>query len=202
MTEVQRQRRDVVVNRARIVTAAATMLREHGLSADMRAIAKEAGVGIGTLYRHFPTREHLVHEITGVGLARLAAARLPSGLLAIDALRQYFTAALDHFARNRAMIDLLASAEASDTDMQQCVDHLTGIGREAVARSESDRTLATDITATDIAYQFLALVRIVQLLPDGQASDITHYVNVTLRGIENRQSRTSNPGSRRQGQRP
>jgi AcrR family transcriptional regulator len=189
MTGVQRQRRDVVANRARIVDAATTMLREHGLSTDMRAIAKEAGVGIGTLYRHFPTREHLVHEITGVDLTRLAASGLPSDLPAIDALRQYFTAALDHFARNRAMIDLLAGAEASDTDLERCVDHLTGVGREAVARSGSDRTLATDITATDIAYQFLALVRIVQLLPDARAGDITHHVNVTLRGIENRQSR-------------
>lgn len=162
------------------------MLREHGMSTDMRAIAKEAGVGIGTLYRHFPTREHLVHEITGVDLTRLADSRLSPDLPAIDALRQFFTVALDQFARNRAMIDLLASAEASDTDLAQCVNHLTGIGREAVARSESDHTLATDITATDVAYQFLALVRIIQLLPDGQAGDIEHYVNVALRGMEHR----------------
>lgn len=186
MGEVQRQRRDVVANRARIINAATTMLREHGLNTDMRAIAQEAGVGIGTLYRHFPTREHLVHEVTGVDLNRLADSRLPPDLPAIDALRQFFTAALDHLARNRAMIDLLASAETSDTDLEQCLNHLTGIGREAVTRSESDRTLATDITATDIAYQFLALVRIVQLLPDGQAGDIEHYVDVALRGIEHR----------------
>jgi hypothetical protein len=78
----------------------------------------------------------------------------------------------------------------SDTDLEQCMNHLTGIGREAVARSESDRTLAIDITVTDIAYQFLALVRIVQLLPDGRAGDIEHYVNVPLRGIEHRHSRS------------
>ncbi|WP_432971188.1 TetR/AcrR family transcriptional regulator [Dactylosporangium sp. CA-233914] len=190
----------MVANRARIINAATAMLREHGLSTDMRAIAKEAGVGIGTLYRHFPTREHLVHEITGVDLTRLAASGLPPHLPAIDALRQFFTAALDHLARNRALVDLLASAEVSDTDMEQCVNHLTGIGREAVARSEDDRTLATDVTETDIAYQFLALVRIIQLLPDGRAGDIRHYVNMTLRGIENRQSLTPDPGHRRPGQ--
>ncbi|GAA4671463.1 TetR/AcrR family transcriptional regulator [Phytohabitans rumicis] len=186
MAEVQRQRRDVVANRARIIDAAATMLREHGMSTDMRAIAKAAGVGIGTLYRHFPTREHLVHEITGVDLTRLADSRLPPDLPAIDALRQFFTVALDHLARNRAMIDLLASAEVSDSDLEQCVNHLTGIGHEAVARSESDRTLATDITATDIAYQFLALVRIIQLLPDGRPGEIEHHVDLALRGIEHR----------------
>lgn len=185
---MQRQRRDVAANRARIIEATATMLREHGMSTDMRAIAKEAGVGIGTLYRHFPTREHLVHEITGVDLNRLADSKLRSDLPAIDALRQFFTAALDHLARNRAMIDLLASAAASDLDLERCVNHLTGIGRQAVARSQRDRTLATDITATDIAFQFLALVRIIQLLPDGQAGAIEHYVDVALRGIEQRHS--------------
>ncbi|WP_051800045.1 TetR/AcrR family transcriptional regulator [Catenuloplanes japonicus] len=188
MTKVQRQRRDVVANRARIVSAATTMLREHGLSTDMRAIAKKAGVGIGTLYRHFPTREHLLQEITGVGLTRLAESMLPPGLTAIDALRQFFTAALDQLARNRAMVDLLASTEVSDSSLERCVQHLTDIGREAVTRSTRDRTLATDITATDIAYQFLALVRIVQLLPDGRTGDIERYVNMTLRGIEHRHS--------------
>lgn len=188
MGEVQRQRRDVVANRVRIIAAATRMLREHGLNTDMRAIAQEAGVGIGTLYRHFPTREHLVREITGVDLTRLADSGLPPDLSAIDALRQFFTTAVDHLARNRAMIDLLAGAETSDTDLEQCVNHLTGIGREAIARSQSDRTLATDITATDIAFQFLALVRVVQLLPDGQAGDIQHYVDIALRGIEHRPS--------------
>jgi hypothetical protein len=66
------------------------------------------------------------------------------------------------------------------------VNHLTGVGREAVARSEADGTLATDITATDIAYQFLALVRIVQLLPHGHAGDIEHHVDVALRGMDRR----------------
>ncbi|MFC5746075.1 TetR family transcriptional regulator [Actinomadura rugatobispora] len=49
--------------------AAEDAFRHHGLSVDMRAVAAAAGVGIGTLYRHFPTREDLAQAITGSDLA-------------------------------------------------------------------------------------------------------------------------------------
>jgi AcrR family transcriptional regulator len=174
----------VIANRARIVEAAETVLREQGLDADMRTIAQAAEVGIGTLYRHFPTREDLVHEITGVDLARLAERPLPPGLPAADALRRFFTTALVHLAASRAMVDLMAGAKADDADLRRCVDHLTEIGRAALARSENDHTLAPDVTATDIAYQFLALARIVQLAPEARASDIEHHVDLVLRGMK------------------
>ncbi|CAI7974184.1 hypothetical protein FRAHR75_120011 [Frankia sp. Hr75.2] len=114
------------VNRARIVAAATTMLRERGLDVDMRAIAREAGVGVGTLYRHFPTRQHLVKEITNTDLAGLATSSLPPGPSAIDALRAFFTAALTPLVHNRAAVDLLANADPSGAELQRCVAHLTG----------------------------------------------------------------------------
>ncbi|MEW2356891.1 helix-turn-helix domain-containing protein [Spirillospora sp. NPDC029432] len=181
MGETRRRRRDVVANRARIIEAAESVLREQGLDADMRTIAQAAGVGIGTLYRHFPTREDLVHEITGVDLARLAEQPLPPDLPAADALRHFFTTALGNLAGRRAMVDLLAGAKPGDADLKRCVEHLTGVGRAALARSEDDRTLAADVTASDIAYQFLALARVVQLAPE---ADIGHHVDLVLRGME------------------
>ncbi|SQD96429.1 MULTISPECIES: TetR/AcrR family transcriptional regulator [unclassified Parafrankia] len=179
-------RRDVVANRARIVAAATTMLRERGLDVDMRAIAREAGVGVGTLYRHFPTRQHLVKEITNTDLAGLATSGLPPGPSAIDALRAFFTAALTPLVHNRAAVDLLANADPSGAELQLCVAHLTGIGHDAVERSRTDSTLADDITATDIAYQFLGVVRIVQLLPRPAVPDIEHHVELALRALRPR----------------
>ncbi|ABW14728.1 transcriptional regulator, TetR family [Parafrankia sp. EAN1pec] len=183
MERTQGPRRDVVANRARIVEAATTMLRECGLNVDMRAIAKEAGVGVGTLYRHFPTRQDLVHEVTGTDLAGLATSGLPPDQPAIDALRAFFTTALMPLVRNRAAVDLLANAEPSGADLQRCLAHLTGVGHDAVERSRTDHTLADDITATDIAYQFLGLVRILQLLPHPDTANIEHYVELALRAL-------------------
>lgn len=63
-------RADAVRNRAALVTAAAEVLAEQGLGADVREIARRAGVGMGTLYRHFPTKEDLVEEALDVEYAR------------------------------------------------------------------------------------------------------------------------------------
>ncbi|WP_256763749.1 TetR/AcrR family transcriptional regulator [Luteococcus japonicus] len=56
-------RRDVQRNRAKIIDAARAAFAQNGLEAPLDAIAKAAGVGAGTLYRHFPTREDLVAAV-------------------------------------------------------------------------------------------------------------------------------------------
>jgi len=74
-------RADSVRNRARVLAAAETVFAEQGLSAPVDVIAEKAGVGVGTLYRHFPTKEKLyeailierVVEITADARARLGS---------------------------------------------------------------------------------------------------------------------------------
>ncbi|GAB3434173.1 TetR/AcrR family transcriptional regulator [Actinophytocola sediminis] len=183
MAAERRQRRDAVANREQILVAAAAALRDGGLAVDMRAIAAAAGVGVGTLYRHFPTREHLVHAVTGTDLAELGEAALPEQLTAIAALRQFFTATMTQLIDNKAMVDLLAAGAPSDADLDRCLAHLTRIGQQAVDRSRADHTLATDVTAHDIAYQLLGLIRIAQLTPDAGPPAIGHQVDLTLRGL-------------------
>jgi len=149
------------------------------MAVDMRAIAAAAGVGVGTLYRHFPTREHLVQAVTGTDLAALAESALPEGMSAIAALRQFFIATLAQLERNKAMVDLLGGGSPEDLD--RCLAHLTGVGQEAVDRSRTDHTLAADVTAHDIAYQLLGLIRIAQVLPDPSLAG--HQVELALRAL-------------------
>ncbi|MFI0357466.1 TetR/AcrR family transcriptional regulator [Actinomadura sp. 9N407] len=186
MAEDRKQRRDAAANRERILTAAEEAFRARGMAVDMRAIAAAAGVGIGTLYRHFPTREDLVQAVTGTDLADLAQAALPGRVTAIAALRQFFTATLTQLTGNQAMVDLLAAGSPSDADLERCLEHLTEIGRAAVDRSRTDRTLAPDVTASDIAYQLLGLIRIAQLLPDSGPEAVGHHVELALRGLATR----------------
>jgi AcrR family transcriptional regulator len=183
VTESRKQRRDAAANRERILLAARDAFRDGGMAVDMRAIAAAAGVGVGTLYRNFPTREHLVHAVTGTDLAELAGAALPERLSALAGLREFFTATMARLAGNKAMVDLLAAGPPSDADLERCISHLTEIGREAVERSRTDRTLATDVTARDIAYQLLGLIRIAQLVPDSEPDTIGRHVELALRGL-------------------
>ncbi|MER7786737.1 TetR/AcrR family transcriptional regulator [Streptomyces sp. NPDC097640] len=183
MTEDRKQRRDAVANRERILAAAGEAFRDGGMAVDMRAVAAAAGVGLGTLYRHFPTREHLVQAAMGSDLAELAGAALPEGASAIAGLREFFTATMAQLSRNRAMVDLLVGGSPSDEDLERCLAHLTGIGQQAVDRSRTDHTLATDVTAQDIAYQLLGLIRIAQLLPGSDPQATEHQVHLALRGL-------------------
>ncbi|QIZ36264.1 TetR/AcrR family transcriptional regulator [Saccharopolyspora sp. ASAGF58] len=183
MAEDRKQRRDAVANRERILVAAGKAFRDNGMAVDMRAIAAAAGVGIGTLYRHFPTREHLVQAVTGTDLADLAKAALPKGVPAIAGLREFFASTMAQLAGNKAMVDLLAVGSPSNEDLERCLSHLTKIGQQAVDRARTDHTLGTDVTAHDIAYQLLGLIRIAQLIPDPEPSVIGHQVDLALRSL-------------------
>ncbi|MFC3996805.1 TetR/AcrR family transcriptional regulator [Nocardiopsis sediminis] len=183
MAEDRRQRRDAAANRERILAAAGEAFRRTGMAVDMRAVAAAAGVGIGTLYRHFPTREHLVQAVTGTDLSELAEAALPEGVSALVGLRGFFTATITRLITNKAMVDVLAGGSPSDADLQRCVAHLTEVGQAAVDRSRTDRTLATDVTAADIAYQLLGLIRIAQLIPGSDPGTVDHQVELALRGL-------------------
>jgi len=188
----RKPRRDAVSNRERILTAAGDAFRDHGMAVDMRAVASAAGVGVGTLYRHFPTREHLVRAATGADLAQLATAALPDDATALDGLREFFTTAMTHLAANRAVVDLLVGASPSDEDLARCLAHLTEVGRQAVDRARTDRTLAEDVTAEDVAYQLLGLIRIAQLTPDTTA----HQVDLALRGLAPQPTHPTDSGAR------
>jgi AcrR family transcriptional regulator len=72
MTEVMRGRRsDSMANHARILEAAQLLLAERGLDIEVDEVAERAGVGVGTLYRHFANRDDLVRSIVAQTLASL-----------------------------------------------------------------------------------------------------------------------------------
>jgi len=91
---IRKPRADAIRNRERVLEAAKAVFSAGGPEASLEAVAKRAGVGIGTLYRHFPTRESLFeavyrHEVDG--LADLAE-RLLQESPPVDALRKWLRA--------------------------------------------------------------------------------------------------------------
>src|SRR5690349_8880351 len=120
----------------------------------MRAIAREAGVGIGTLYRHFPTRESLVDAVYRDQVARLTdgAHELLAQLPPSAALRRWAELFGDWIATKNGMLDtLLAMIESGEiahartqTELFAAIDELLGAGR-------TTGDLRTDVTAEDIA---------------------------------------------------
>src|SRR3954465_2303509 len=67
-------RADARRNRERVITAAGAVFAEHGRDAQMDDVAKRAGVGVGTVYRHFPTKEALIEALAMDRFERILAA--------------------------------------------------------------------------------------------------------------------------------
>jgi AcrR family transcriptional regulator len=97
---IRKPRSDAQRNRERILDVAKEAFTRSGADASLDEIAKEAGVGPGTLYRHFPTREELLKAVYRTEMEKLAAAgaRFAEGLPPIEALRAWLLLFVDYIA--------------------------------------------------------------------------------------------------------
>jgi AcrR family transcriptional regulator len=113
--ETRPLRADAQRNRERLLDAAVRAFSQEGPDVTLDAIAKDAGVGIGTLYRHFPTREALVEAAYRNELARLcdAAPDLLRTLPPDQALRLWMNRFVDYMSTKRDMADALNAVIAS-----------------------------------------------------------------------------------------
>jgi AcrR family transcriptional regulator len=101
-----------VRNRERVLAAAKLVFSQGGTEAGLEAVARQAGVGIGTLYRHFPTREALYEAVYRREVEQLAelAERLAAEGPPLEGLRRWMGALLDFVATKKGMAAALALA--------------------------------------------------------------------------------------------
>jgi AcrR family transcriptional regulator len=109
---VRKPRRDALRNRDRLLQAAKAVFSAGGAEASLEAVAKRAGVGIGTLYRHFPTREALFEAVYRREVDELGelAEALKDEAAPVEALRRWLGAAVGFVATKKGMIAALALA--------------------------------------------------------------------------------------------
>src|SRR5712672_724882 len=96
----RKPRADAQQNRERILEVAKQAFTRYGANASLDDVAKEAGVGAGTLYRHFPTRDALIEAVYRTEVERLAAAepKFAETMAPIDALRAWMLLFIDYIA--------------------------------------------------------------------------------------------------------
>lgn len=127
-TPNRKPRADAVRNREHLLAIAKPILEAKGPAASLEEIARAAGVGIGTLYRHFPTRDALVEavyrnetEILAAAASRLAATHAP-----VDALREWMLVFVDYLATKREMSAALGSLSAGTSQLFATSTELIG----------------------------------------------------------------------------
>jgi AcrR family transcriptional regulator len=105
----RKPRTDAQRNRERILEVAKGAFTRSGANASLDDIAKEAGIGAGTLYRHFPTREALIEGVYRTEVEKLAAAekKFSESLPPIEALRAWMLLFVDHIAAKQIIAPAL-----------------------------------------------------------------------------------------------
>lgn len=149
----RKPRADALRNRDRLLEAARTVFSAGGPDASREAVARAAGVGIGTLYRHFPTREALFEAVYRHEVEQLAdlAERPRQETRPIEALRRWLRSVVGFVATKKGMSTALALAIAKDSDLvSYSSERLTrAIGlllKQAVAAGE----IRSDVSAEDL----------------------------------------------------
>ncbi len=149
----KRPRADAERNRARLLDAAQAAFASGQGPVALEQIARDAEVGIGTLYRHFPTREALVEALYRKELAELCASAddLLKAYAPEPALRAWMDRFADYVAAKREMADALRAVFASGTvTVSQAREELTAAVRTILDAGIADGTLRDDVRPEDV----------------------------------------------------
>jgi AcrR family transcriptional regulator len=174
-------RADAQKNRELILTAAEALFLEKGAGVSLEEVAKRAGVGIGTLYRRFPTREALLAATSNerfLALAETSRARDPD-LTPGEAVRAY----LEELAKDTSTYQSLA---ASIGMVIQCgtpgCTAITAEGHRLLKRGQEAGAIRRDVTYDDFIYVLTAISLAIE--NDGSSKTrIGHLVDLFLNGI-------------------
>jgi AcrR family transcriptional regulator len=151
--ERRKPRVDAVRNRERVLEAAKAVFSQGGPEASLEAVARHAGVGIGTLYRHFPTREALYEAVYRREVYQLVelAKHLEAKTAPVEALRRWLQAGVEFMATKKGMAAALAMAAHGSSDLvAYSLDRLTGAVGELLQRAVAAEEIRADIDPEDL----------------------------------------------------
>ena len=180
----RRPRADAQRNRARLVDTARIAFVEIGPDLTMDEIARRAGVGIGTLYRHFPTRDAIVeavyrHEVEQLSLA---APQLLETLPPAEALHAWMRLFVDYIAKKKVIASALSALAGGTTELfASSGTRITEAIKLLVDRAEAAGAIRADVDPLDL---LMALVGISygRSGPDWQASAL-RLIDILMDGL-------------------
>ncbi|MEV0388017.1 helix-turn-helix domain-containing protein [Nonomuraea sp. NPDC050643] len=185
-------RADAQRNRDKILAAAVRVFTEEGLDAHFESIAKEAGVGTGTLYRNFPTRELLIEAAYRNEVARLCDA-VPDLLATLppdEALRAWTRRFIDYATAKLGMAEALRALVASGTN-PHAESHAMIQAALASLMEAAAGTIRSDIRPADM-FAALAGIALTSARPE-QREQAERLLDLTLDGL--RATPSPRPGS-------
>ena len=145
-------RADARRNREKVLVAARAVFSEHGRDAQMDDVARRAGVGVGTVYRHFPTKEALIEALMVAAFEAIAAQA--EAALEVEDPWEAFTSVLwrgaEIMAADRALSEVFASIPGAMESAMPTVEGLTETMSKVIARAQEAGALRADMIVDDI----------------------------------------------------
>jgi AcrR family transcriptional regulator len=182
-TEIQLQRpkrADARRNYDNLVAAALALFTEEGTSAPLEDVAKRAGVGIGTLYRHFPTRQALleavyVDEVEAMARAADDLSELPPW----DALSRWLHQYVGFAATKRALNEALLEAAPDSNVLLSCRTAIAGAGTALIERAQRAGVVRTDTNFMDVG----RMVAGIAMVPTADPEQKERLLELALDGL-------------------
>jgi AcrR family transcriptional regulator len=162
-------RADARRNYERLLGEADSAFARHGTDASLEDIARRAGVGIGTLYRHFPTREALLEAVLHdrftalTALARELAASLPPRAALAEWLREFSARAT---AYRGLPGSVLATMEDEASQLYSSCHAMRAAGAELLRHAQRDGVVRADADPTDVFVLACSLAWAIEQKPD------------------------------------
>jgi AcrR family transcriptional regulator len=184
-TEPRPLRRDAERNRDRIIDAARVAFAADGVDVSVEEIARRAGVGMGTLYRRFPTKEELIDAVLEDVLTEVCHAA-ESALDADDAWSG-FTAFLERVfelhVRNRGLKDVIAERKHGSQRLESARAHMRPLVAELIARAQAQGTLRRDLTTEDFPMLLWTGGRVAEMTSSVAPELWRRYLGLLLDGL-------------------
>ncbi len=179
------RRADARRNRSKILEAARAAFAEDGLDAQMPDLARRAGVGVGTLYRHFPTKDALVsalaqdHFLQLGDLAECACEERD----AWGALSELIWTSARMFAGDRGLAEIAAKQPQAIQQVAEEQDRLVGHVARLVERAKADGCVRADASVDDVGTIMCGLGAVARMQVLGKPVSWERYVTLMLDGL-------------------
>lgn len=177
-------RRNAEANRARILAAAEEVFGAHGAAGSTEEVARRAGVGIATVFRHFPTKDALIEAALLRHFAALdeQAAALASQADPGAALRELVARMIDTGATKLTLASLVGEPGAFPPSVVEAAEGLRATMRGILERAKAAGAVHADVTVDELYLLIRGLAQATATMPPARATT-TRAIDIVLRGL-------------------
>ena len=184
-TTEPRPRKDVIRNRQRILNAAQALFAERGLGVTLHDIARHAGVGIGTIYRHFPDKGELIDLIFDEQLERMAgiAHQAIADPDPWHAVVSYHEQSLELQSRDRGLKELLLGIPDAPERAIKLRETLHPLAAQIIERAKAAGVVRPDCETQDFGVAVLMVGAVIDAARDLSPELWRRYLTIVLQGL-------------------